>query len=77
MLGKYSDGLSEMLAPYKVMEINFGIGFASSSSNNRKGLQNLHEIDFLVTVNEDGSINILADRGFAFSKKKSENTNLN
>ena len=66
--GKYSEGLSRLLKQFASDTLFFGIAYASSINDDQRGLKNLENIDFLLTVNINSSINILSDPFKLFSE---------
>lgn len=57
----YTDGLNKLLDPYNITDIYYGIGIPNKEKDIKKSIDNLENIEFLVSVNEDGSININVD----------------
>lgn len=59
--GKYSNALSQRLAPIRSDRICYGIGIPSIERHINKSLENISGLDFLVSVSEPGEIMIHLD----------------
>jgi hypothetical protein len=64
--GNYSHGLSELLALKKNSNYFFGIAYGNSKKDKANGLDNLKDIDFLITVNSNSTINVIHDKHTLF-----------
>lgn len=60
--GNYSDGLAKLLEPYQIKNIFYGIGIPNKEKDIIKGIENIQDIDFLISVNEDGTMNQNIDK---------------
>lgn len=58
----YTDGLNKLLDPYQIMNIFYGIGIPNKEKDIRKSIDNLQNIDFLISVYEDSNIAINVDK---------------
>ncbi len=67
--GNYSDGLAKLLEPYQIKNIFYGIGIPNRDKDITNSIDNLQNIDFLIGVNEDGSMNLNIDRYEVFSNE--------
>ncbi len=64
--GKYTTALERVIYPNKLSNLFFGIGIYSNKSDIDKSLDNMGNLDFLVSVKDDGLIDINFDRGNIF-----------
>ena len=55
---KYTKGITELIYPSNLSNIFYGIGIYNNKKNVDKSLNNINDLDFLLSVNDDGSINI-------------------
>lgn len=57
----FSNSLNKILAPYDVKSIFYGIGIPTKDNFINKSLENIEGIDFLISTNEDGVVQINYD----------------
>ncbi len=56
--GGYTKGISELIYPSNLLNIYYGIGVYNYKKNVIKGLDNISGLDFLLSVNDSGSVNV-------------------
>ncbi len=59
--GNYSDSLNAILSDFNVSTIYYGIGIPAIRKHIEKSLENIDNIDFLVSVLENGEVQINFD----------------
>jgi len=57
----YSDSLNKLLSPFLIEVIYFGIGIPNIDIEIEKSIADIEGIDFLISVDIDGSINVNSD----------------
>ncbi|MEQ8325359.1 MAG: hypothetical protein RID18_01475 [Cytophagales bacterium] len=60
-LGNYSKSINTILADFKVSKIFYGIGIPANEKDIQKSLENINEIDFLVSTSDDKAVYINYD----------------
>lgn len=61
-LGNYSDSIDNILFEFAVSTVYFGIGIPSIEKYIKKSIKNIEGIDFLISTNENGEVQIHFDR---------------
>lgn len=65
-LGNYSNSLNKMLADFNVSKIFYGIGIPANKNEVQKSLENIREIDFLVSTSDDKTVHVHYDKDGVF-----------
>lgn len=60
-LGNYSKSLNTILTDFNVSKIFYGIGIPANEKDVQKSLENINEIDFLVSTSDDKAVHINYD----------------
>ena len=61
-LGNYSNSLNIILSDFNVTSVYYGIGIPAIEKHIKKSLENIDEIDFLISSLENGEIQINFDK---------------
>lgn len=61
LFGNYSNSLNNILSDFNVTNIFYGIGIPAIEKYIAKSLENIKGIDFLISTNEDGEVQINFD----------------
>ena len=59
--GNYSNALNKILSGFNMTRIVYGIGIPAIEKHITKSLENIKDIDFLISTNEEGEVNINFD----------------
>lgn len=65
-LGNYSNSLNKILSDFSVTSIYYGVGIPAIEKHVKKSLENIDEIDFLISTNENGDVFINFDKNNLF-----------
>ena len=60
-LGNYSNSLNSLLSKFNVTTIYYGIGIPEVERHINKSLENIEGIDFLISTNDNGEVQINFD----------------